>query len=149
MPTIRQAKVDEMIKRELAEILQKEMRDPRLALATITAVEVTRDFTLAKVYVSTLGDTQEKAQALRALQGAAGFLRGRLGGVIALRTIPQLVFRHDTGVERGIHMYELLKQEEKFLAENVKHDDAPEAASEESPETASTVATEPTEAEKE
>ena len=117
MPSIRQARVAEMIRRDLAEILQKEMRDPRLALVSITAVEITRDFTVAKVYISSLGDATEKAAALKALQGASGFLRGKLGAMLELRTVPELAFRYDTGIERGIHIFELLKQEEANFPE--------------------------------
>jgi len=117
MPTIRQARVGELIKRELAEILQREMRDPRLALVSITGVDVARDFTIAKVFISAIGTPQEKAAALRALQGAAGFLRGRLGAAIELRAVPLLAFRYDTGIERGVRMYELLRQEEQELAD--------------------------------
>ena len=115
MPSIRQAKVAEMIKRVLAEILQREMRDPRLALVSVTDVEVTPDFTLAKVFVSAIGDEQKKAEALQALQGASGFLRGRLGRGIELRTVPALQFRYDTGVERGARMFELLREEEREI----------------------------------
>lgn len=111
MPSIRQAKVGEMIKRQLAEILQREMRDPRLALVSVTDVDVARDFTIAKVFVSIIGDAQEKADALKALQGASGFLRGQLGNRIELRTVPQLLFRYDTGVERGARMFELLREQ--------------------------------------
>lgn len=110
MPTIRQAKVGEMIKRELAEILQRNMRDPRLALVSVTEVDVARDFTIAKIYVSIMGDEKEKADGLKALQGASGFLRGQLGRAIDLRTVPQLMFRYDTGIERGARMFELLRE---------------------------------------
>jgi ribosome-binding factor A len=124
MPTIRQAKVGEMIKRDLAEILQREMRDPRLALVSVTNVDVARDFTVAKVFISSIGTPQEKADALKALQGAAGFLRGRLGRMLDLRTVPVLAFRYDTGIERGARMFELLREEEQTLAEN-PHEDTP------------------------
>ena len=125
MPTIRQAKVGELIKRELAEILQRDMSDPRLALMSVTDVTVARDFTVAKVFVSIMGDEKEKAEGLKALQGASGFLRGQLGHRIELRTVPQLMFRYDTGMERGVRMFELLRQhapaasdEDKAGAEN-------------------------------
>lgn len=117
MATIRQAKVGEAIKRDLAEIMQKEMRDPRLAMVTITGVDVARDFTVAKVFISMVGEPDEKAAALKALQGAAGYLRGQLGKMLELRTIPNLVFRYDAGIERGIQMFELLRQEGAELAE--------------------------------
>src|SRR5918998_6550792 len=115
MPSIRQARVAEMIKRELAEILQRDMRDPRLALVTVTEVEVTPDFTEAKIFVSAIGDEAKKAEALKALQGASGFLRGRLGHRIELRTVPALQFRYDTGLERGARMFELLREEEREI----------------------------------
>lgn len=117
MLTIRQARVGEMIKRDLAEILRREMRDPRLAMVTITSVDVSRDFTLAKVFISTIGTPQEKVAALRALQGAAGFLRGHLGKMLELRTVPTLLFRYDTGIERGVRLFELLKQEEENFSD--------------------------------
>lgn len=119
MPTIRQARVGEMIKRDLSEIIQKEMRDPRLAMLSVTDVDVARDFSIAKVFVSVVGNPEEKAAALKALQGAAGFLRGHLGRMLELRTVPVLVFRYDTGIERGARMYELLRSEEAAIAEDL------------------------------
>jgi ribosome-binding factor A len=120
-----------MIKRDLAEILQREMRDPRLALVSVTDVDVARDFTIAKVFISVIGTPQEKADALKALQGAAGFLRGQLGRMLDLRTVPTLVFRYDTGIERGVRMFELLREEEQALAENPQPSDADDTASSE------------------
>jgi len=117
MSSIRQARVGEMIRRDLSEILRKEMRDPRLAMVTVTSVEVARDFSVAKVFVSAIGTREEKAAALKALQGASGFLRGMLGRMLEIRTIPQLVFRYDTGIERGIRMFEVLEGERKEFAE--------------------------------
>ena len=121
-----------MIKRDLAEILQREMRDPRLALVSVTDVDVARDFTVAKVFISVIGTPQEKADALKALQGAAGFLRGQLGRMLDLRTVPALVFRYDTGIERGVRMFELLREEEQTLAENPPHSDTDDTAPERS-----------------
>lgn len=115
-----------MIKRDLSEILQKEMRDERVALVTINSVEVTRDFTVAKVFISSMGDEKDKALAVKALQGAAGFLRGLLGAMLDLKTVPILQFRYDTGVEKGVRMFELLKEEQKFFAENPNPEETPE-----------------------
>jgi ribosome-binding factor A len=117
MPSIRQARVGERIKRDLAEILQKEMRDPKLAMVSITNVEVTRDFAIARVFVSAIGTPEEKTAALKGLWNAAGFLRGRLGAVLKLRVVPELQFRQDTGIENGIRIFELLKSEEAFMAQ--------------------------------
>ena len=120
MPTLRQAKVGEMMKRELAEMLLREMRDPRLALVSITDVDVARDFSVAKVFISVIGTNEEKAEAIKALQGAAGYLRGLLGRILEIRTIPVLVFRLDTGIERGVRMFDLLREEGKAIEQNEK-----------------------------
>lgn len=126
MSTIRQARVAEMIKRELSEILVRETRDPRLSLVTVTNVEVTRDFTFAKVFISSMGTPEEKAAAIRALQGASGYMRGQLGKVLGLRTVPTLAFRYDEGIERGARMFELLREEERqFSPSSVATDDQP------------------------
>ena len=126
MSSIRQARVGEMIRRDLSEILQKEMRDPRLALVSITSVDVARDFTVAKVFVSAIGTREEKAAALKALQGASGYLRGRLGRMLEIRTVPQLAFRYDAGIDRGIRMFELLQDEAKnFPVETTEAADTP------------------------
>jgi ribosome-binding factor A len=130
MSNIRQARVGERIKRDLSEILQREMRDPRLALLSITGVDVARDFTVAKVFVSSIGTPEEKSAALRALQGASGFLRGRLGAQLEMRTVPLLVFRADTGIERGVRMFELLKEEEQAFP-HTPDSDTPAAPPEE------------------
>ena len=129
MATIRQARVGEMIKRDLSEILQKEMRDPRIAMVTVTNVEVTRDFYLARVFISVMGDEEEKQAALKSLKGASGFLRGRLGGLLELRTVPILQFRLDAGIERGIRMFEVLKEEKEFSDSLLPEEITPEPES--------------------
>lgn len=117
MANLRQARVGELIKRTLSTAIQREMRDPRLTLVSITNVEVAKDMTVAKVFVSAIGTEEDKTAAIRALQGASGMLRGILGKELDLRTIPALAFRQDEGVEKGIRMFELLKEEERLLGE--------------------------------
>lgn len=114
MPTLRQARVAEMIKRDLAEILSKDVGDPRVALVSVTDVEVAQDFSIAKVFISVMGDEQEKNAAMKALRSGAGFIRGRLGAMLELRTVPMLVFRFDEGIDRGVRMFELLREEKQF-----------------------------------
>jgi ribosome-binding factor A len=128
MPSIRKARVAEMIKRELAEILQREMNDPRLALVSVNEVEVAPDLSVARVFVSAIGDEEKKKEAFKALQGASGFLRGQLGHRIELRTVPALQFRHDTGVERGARMFELLREEEREIGAGGAGEDATAAS---------------------
>jgi ribosome-binding factor A len=125
MSSIRQARVAEMIRRELSEIFLRSTRDPRLAMVTVTNVEVARDFTFAKVFISSLGDAAEKAACLKAVQGASGYLRGQLGKVLELRVVPVLAFRYDTGIESGARMFELLRSEETQYGVNHANDDRP------------------------
>ena len=105
-----------MIKRDLAEILSKDVGDPRVALVSVTDVEVAQDFSIAKVFISVMGDEQEKQAAMKALRSGAGFIRGRLGAMLELRTVPMLVFRFDEGIDRGVRMFELLREEQQFAA---------------------------------
>ena len=119
MATIRQAKVGERIKRDLAEIIQREMRDPRLNMITITSVEVTRDFSQAQVFYSVLGgDKEAQEAALAGLIHGSGFLRGRLGKLLEIRTIPELYFRYDDAMDRGVRMFEILKEEQQYFNAN-------------------------------
>ena len=115
MATLRQARVGEMIRRDISEILLRELRDPRLAMVNVTSVEITRDFTIAQIFVSVLGTPAERSLAMRALRGASGFVRGRLGKMLELRSVPELKFSYDTGVDRGIKMFDVLKTEESAL----------------------------------
>ena len=106
----RSARVADFIRAELAAIVQKEMRDPRVALLTVTDVRVGRDLGRAEVFVSSLTTTDAAAQA--ALEGvlnrAAGFLRNRLAARGALRATPRLRFRYDDSLERGPRIDALL-----------------------------------------
>ncbi len=106
----RSRRVAEQVQRELAEIIRLELKDPRVGMVTLTDVEVTTDYTHAKVYFTLFGD-QEKADAtLHALEHAAGFLRSELAHRLKFRTVPQLHFKYDTSVERGIKLSNLIDQ---------------------------------------
>jgi ribosome-binding factor A len=82
--------------------------DPRLELVTVTDVEVTPDLRLAHVYVSVLGEDEEVQQSLAGLRHAAGFLRRELGASVSLRYLPELHFRLDESLERGLRIEQLL-----------------------------------------
>lgn len=106
----RSDRVADALQRELAELLRTELQDPRVGMANITAVEVSRDLGVAKVFVTFIGEqhAEARAEALAALNGAAGFLRGRLGGLVRMRTIPRLRFILDVSGERGQRVAELI-----------------------------------------
>jgi len=110
MTTRRQKRVSELIRQEIGEILEKEAADPRFYLVSVTAVEVSADLRHARVYVSTLGDAERRAEALRGLRHAARFLRRQLGARLSLRYIPELKFYLDDSLERGARIEELLRK---------------------------------------
>lgn len=105
----RTERVADQIRSELSQILRMEMKDPRIELASISAVEVTRDFSHAKVMVSVLGDDLEKREeAVATLRQAKGWVRSQLARRLRLRQTPELHFELDRGAEHSQHINELL-----------------------------------------
>ena len=111
MTTRRMAKANDLIRREISELILREVRDPRLSgLLSITRVETSPDLKYAKVFVSLMGSDEEKRQAEEGLAAASGFLRRGLGDRLVLRYVPQLTFRLDDSIEEGSRMLELIRQ---------------------------------------
>ena len=104
----RPRRVAEQIQRELADLLRLEVKDPRVGMITITDVEVTNDYSHAKIFFTLLGDEARVKEALKGLQSAAGFLRSEISHRMKLRTMPQLHFVHDTSIERGMQLDQLI-----------------------------------------
>jgi ribosome-binding factor A len=102
-------RLDSQIRAELAGLLQREMKDPRLGFATITRVETARDLGTAKVWVSIMGSDDERAKTMQALTDAAPWLRRQLGDRLTLRHVPQLVIRHDDSIEAGDRVLRILR----------------------------------------
>lgn len=98
------------IQRELATLIQNEMADPRLRLVTLTVVEVTRDYSHAKVFFSVLSEVESAQLAKDGLAHASGFLRSQLAGRIKLRVIPELHFVYDESIERGVRLSKLIDE---------------------------------------
>lgn len=108
---IRPERVGHRMQREIAEIISRELRDPRLgAMVSVTDVEVTPDLSFARVFVSVLKDGAERDRVLEGLQSAAGFIRRTLGPRLGLREVPELRFQLDTSIERGARVEDLLKR---------------------------------------
>ncbi len=106
-------RVAELVQRELAQLLETEVSDPRLALVTVTSVEMSRDLRHAVVYVTCMRRPElgaEREDVLRALTRAGGFLRRQLSHNLTLKTVPDLQFRYDTSIERGIALSKLIDQ---------------------------------------
>lgn len=111
MSAPRKLRLGETIRAELVDILRREMRDPRLTagLLSVTDVEVSADLKYATVFISFLGEEKGKQDALRALRGAAGLLRAELGRTKSFKSVPELRFSYDTGIERGMQIFDLIE----------------------------------------
>lgn len=106
-PSKRTQRVAELIQRRLAELIQQELKDPRLpAWVTISAVDVSADFSYAKVYFTALQARPE--DVLKVLNTASSFLRAQLAKVLTLRIVPQLQFVHDESLEQGRHLQAII-----------------------------------------
>jgi ribosome-binding factor A len=104
----RRDRIGDLVRAELAELLQREMRDPRVRLATVTRVSVSGDLSYADVGISALGSEAERAATLAALDHARGFLRRELAHRLSLRTTPELRFHLDRGAEHSRNITDLL-----------------------------------------
>jgi ribosome-binding factor A len=103
----RPQKLGDQIQRELSELLARELRDPRVGMVTITSVDVSPEFSHAKVFFTML-DKDKLADTLHGLRRAAGFLRSQLARRIKLYTTPELRFEYDESVERGDRLSRLI-----------------------------------------
>lgn len=121
MSKIRQQRVAEGLRAELMDLLQNELRDPRLNLVTITDVTIDRELRHASVFVSALAGPEEQRQIMKALEGATGFLRREIARRIHLRTVPELRFRWDPSLERGERIGQILDHLEIPPEENSGH----------------------------
>lgn len=116
----RTRRVGEQIQRELADLIRSEVKDPRVGMVTVNAVEVSKDLGHAKVYVTVMDETQRQ-QTLDGLQRAAGFLRSELGRRMFIRSVPQLHFHYDESVSRGARLSSLIDQ--ALADDRKKHED--------------------------
>ena len=107
-PSRRPEQVAGTIRQVIADALAREVRDPRVGFVTVTGVLVTNDLSHARVMVSVPGDEGSKAKAMQGLQSAAGFLRTRAARALTTRTVPELHFELDQGVEHAARIEELL-----------------------------------------
>jgi ribosome-binding factor A len=104
----RPEQIAETVRQVVAELLSREVRDPRVGFVTVTAVEVSGDLSHAKVRVSIMGDESEKSKAIEGLRSASGFFRTRLTKFLSTRTVPELHFEIDRGLEHAARINALL-----------------------------------------
>jgi ribosome-binding factor A len=107
-PTYKRAeRVSDQMKEEIADILMRKIKDPRIGFVTVTDVEVADDLRNAKVFVSIYGGDKDKT--LKGLESASAFIRSELGRRMRMRYTPEILFRFDKTVEQGAHIMELLR----------------------------------------
>ncbi len=94
-------RVCETCREVLGEIIQKEIKDPRIGFVTVTEVEMSADLRHARIWVSVLGTREEADEAMKALEGARGFIRAELGKRVRLRYLPEVTFMRDESCERS------------------------------------------------
>lgn len=104
-------RINSLIRQEISELLQREVKDPRLgSFIAVTEVSTTPDLKYSKVWVSGLGEELDKAEVLKALASAAGFFRTRLAKNLKMRYTPELVFQWDDSIERGDRLLRLIDE---------------------------------------
>lgn len=110
MENVRANRVAEQMKKELGEILNQKIKDPRVGFVTVTDVDVTNDLQIATVYVSVLGDEKEKEDTLIGLSKAGGFIRSEIGKRMRLRKVPEMTFVFDEAHEYGNRIDSILRE---------------------------------------
>ena len=112
----RSERLEDQIRSDISDMLQREMTDPRLTttsvIISITDVDLTEDLRYARVYVSILGNDEQTRDAFAGLRHAAGFIRRGLAQRLSLRFVPEVSFQLDQSVARGARVLELIKQVE-------------------------------------
>ena len=131
MASKRVARLNEQLKRELSQLIRDQVRDPRVGVVTVTAVEMAADLGSARVFVRVIGDHAEFAETLAGLDAAAPFLRRLLGRVLHIRRIPELRFREDRSMEHARRIEQLLSDvvvPEEETVEEVDAETRPESS---------------------
>ncbi|PRX33624.1 ribosome-binding factor A [Orenia metallireducens] len=104
----RPERLAELIKKEVSDLLQKDIKDPRIGFVTVTDVEVSGDLRHAKIFISILNGDKEETMA--GLEATTGFVRKELGKRIRLRHVPEVIFRYDTTIETGTRVFKILEE---------------------------------------
>lgn len=111
-------RISEEVRRVVSDLLLSEIKDPRISgMPSVNRVNVTKDLKFAKIYISVLGNEEEKANTIKGLESAKGFIRKEIGKRIDLRHIPEPLFYLDETIEHAIHMSKLIDEVNKDIHE--------------------------------
>ena len=108
--TQRTDRIDQLFRQEISDLLAREIADPRIGFVTVTDVETTTDLRHARVWVSVIGQPEDRQAAVHALEGAMPFIRHELGKRLRLRRIPEFSVRLDESIERGSRVMQLISE---------------------------------------
>jgi ribosome-binding factor A len=112
--TRRTHRLNSLLKEVISEVIRKDVSHPKVStFLTVTSVDITKDLTLAKVYISVIGNHQEKEETLKALQSAAGYIAVLASKKVVLRHFPSLIFKLDESVDTHIRIDSILKNIEQ------------------------------------
>ena len=118
----RQFKVGDLLQKIIAEVMMREVKDPRVKMASVTSVDVSRDLSSAKIYISVLGSAEDGEKAIEGLNRAKGFIRHKVGKNSELRITPSLNFKLDRSAEHSQHLSNLIA--EARAKDDLNSDDA-------------------------
>ena len=121
MPTRRQAQIAEAVQQYVSEMLQRELKDPRIGFTTVTSVEMSSDLKYARIYISVMGTPEERKATMEALTSGRGFIRRELASRLDLRFAPEIQFKLDTTAEYSDNISRLLNE---LKAEEQTHADS-------------------------
>ncbi|MCS0543511.1 MULTISPECIES: 30S ribosome-binding factor RbfA [Bacillaceae] len=108
--SLRPNRVGEQMKKELSDIIGRKIKDPRIGFVTVTDVQVTGDLQQAKVFISVLGDEEQRQNTLKGLAKAKGFIRSEIGQRIRLRKTPEILFEFDESIDYGNRIETILHE---------------------------------------
>ena len=104
-------RVEDLIREEVADILQKEIKDPRIGFVTVSGVKVSKDLQSALVFVTVLGSTEDVKQSIECLEKATGFVRAELGKRLRyMKYCPKISFKYDETLQYADNINKLLKK---------------------------------------
>lgn len=109
----RMRRINEVLREVVGAAIASELSDPRIGFVTVTSVETSPDLRTAKVFVSVLGDTDEREATLQGLRSSHGVIQSRIAAETRMKRTPTLTFHYDDTVERGVRISELLEGEEE------------------------------------
>jgi ribosome-binding factor A len=108
----RMRRVNEAVREVLSVAIASDLKDPRVGFVTVTSVDTSPDLRHARVYVSVLGDEQQRRESLAGLASSRGYLQARMAGELRLKHTPQLDFEYDEGADRGLRIAQILREGE-------------------------------------